>query len=729
MGNQINKLLSKFKILFVKNKTRIINSIKFSSPIILAIVLLSFISLKLLNNFITAKEETPIKNLSTINWTFGRTDGSIISEKIIFKRDGKIKYSPSYNEVFWKIENGALTLMNGAKQATTVFDKIYKKDGFWVMEGKFLFDKNITHKIIETERSDKKFYFLIITVCILSLSALLHFSGLLKTDKANIFTQTLFLSIFTATLFIYSVDIRTPFNNRTNEWLTGASIKFTNMWIRENPFKLGFGMFFNPDSIEFKDLKSREVYSSYPPGVIIPLYFLGLVKGEVDSNIIMIFNLLNQFLISLTLGLIIFFFLIRINFDYFKSFLLSIIPVTFYLLSPVTLYFHHIVYFSDMAIILPFVLYVLLEVVKDFDNKVLNKIADILSPIVLFYGVFTDYFFVFVALAVYIKKLIFFEFGRNIVTIVKKSFFFALPAIAAALIFIIQVFALGGVKRLVDIFMFRTGLDKNEAADAFFDKFWLGHFKAGYSEILLYLFWFSISIFAAISAYYFAIFLIRKKSVPVNLKKILSLIWIITAPCILQVYFLKNHSTIHFFSILKFAIPIGTVSLLLIWIAIYISVKNDVFNSQKSEFKLFYPLFAVYFIFFSIYIEANYGKFRRFYPPYRDFKLEKFVKNNCDYKDVVFSTFAVINPDPPQYLAAAEKRIYKINSLAEIRNKVEKIDKEYVVNLLIKTDKPPPPDLQYLCDKSENVLQYDEFALYKIFKKTFLDLNDQYVPQ
>lgn len=667
---------------------------------------------------------SPFQNINKINWAFSRTDGSLISGKIIFNRNGKIKYSPSYNEVFWKIENDSLTLMNGAKQPATVFDKIYKKDGLWVMEGKFLFDKNITHKIIETERSDKKFYFILIAVCILSLSPLIHLSGFLKTKKANIFTQTLFLSLFTITVFIYSVDIRAPFNNRTNEWLTGASIKFTNMWIRENPFKLGFGMFFNPNSIEFNDLKSREVYSSYPPGTIIPLYFLGLIKGEVDSNAIMIFNLLNHFFISLTLGLIIFFFLIKINFGYLKSFLLSIIPITFYILSPVTLYFHHIVYFSDIAIILPFALYIFLEVLRDYDNRVIKKVAGILSSIVLFCGIFTDYFFVFIALAVYIKRLIFFEFGRNVIEIIKKSFFFALPAISAALIFIIQVLLLGGVKRLVDIFMFRTGLDKNEAADAFFEKFWLGHFKAGYSEILLYLFWFSVSMFAIIATYYFTLFLLRKKNVPVNLKKILSLIWIITAPCILQVYFLKNHSTIHFFPILKFAVPIGMVSLLLIWIALYLSVKNGSLDTSNAGFNLFYPIFAVYFVFFSIYLDSDYSRFKRFYSQYYDFKFEKFVKHNCDYRDVVFSTFAVINPDPPQYLAASEKRIYKISSLTEIRDKLKNIDKEYVVDLLIKTDEPPPPDLKYLCDKSEVKLLYGDYTLHKISKRAFLDLNN-----
>lgn len=669
-----------------------------------------------------SNDKFPLDNIQNITWTFGRADGSIISEKMKFAKNSRLKYFSSYNEVFWEVADKNLILTNGNRQPTTVFDNIYKNDGVWVMEGKFLLDTKIVHTLTETERDNKKLYYIFIALSIIVSSAMFYLLRLNFSAKVNIFLQVIFLFLFTLNLFIFTVELRSPYNNRTNEWLTGATIKFTNMWIRENPFKLGFGMFFNPASVEFQDLKSREVYSSYPPGTIIPLYFLGLFKGGIDSSIVIFYNLLNHFFISFIMGLTIFFFLLKSGFNLLKSFLSSTIPVIYYLLSPVTLYLHHIIYFSDMAIILPFVFYILLEVLRDYEDKLIKKITNIISPIVLFYGIFTDYFFVFVATAVYFKRLLFLEFGKKPSVILKKSILHALPAVAAIVIFILQTIALGGVKRLADIFLFRTGLDKNEAADNFFDKFWMGHFKNAYSEMLLYLLWFCLAVFAVLSVYYLASFIFKKKNIPIKIKKILALIGIVIVPCFLQVYFLKNHSTIHFFPILKFAVPLGMVGFILIWILLYFSLKGEEIDRNKNNFSLFYPVFLVFFVFSMVFINTNYNKFKRFYPAYYDFNIEKFIKANCDYNDVVFSTSLSITPDPPQFIAVSEKRVYRINCLYEINNKLSNIDSDYYVNLITKTNENLPPDLKSFCDNSDSKLNYKEFTLHKMSKKKFLEL-------
>ena len=118
------------------------------------------------------------------------------------------------------------------------------------------------------------------------------------------------VTVFTCALFIYSVHLRAPWFgymplDDNLGWQTGSTLKFTDYWYQEGPLKLGFTMLENPPSVEFPRLQDRGIYSSYPPGAIIPVYLYCRVAGHApDTRSIMIINLAGQLLIALCLGLL-----------------------------------------------------------------------------------------------------------------------------------------------------------------------------------------------------------------------------------------------------------------------------------------------------------------------------------------------------------------------------------------------------------------------------------------
>ncbi|HPO48925.1 MAG TPA: hypothetical protein PLO89_01240 [Spirochaetota bacterium] len=691
---------------------------------IFTLTLLFFISILSIKHSGRLREKKISKDISNIIWQFGRKDGSIISNKLILSRNGRINGSDSYNETYWQIDSDKLVFLNGNKQKTTEFDIIEKKYGIWKLEGEFLYNASIIHSLIEVERNDLKlFYFIIALLLFIVFCLSLKLNFKIKFYKPIL--SCIFLFFICLTIFSYSLDIRKPYFNRTDEWLSGATIKFVNMWYRENPFKIGFGMFFNPASVEFKNLSERQVYSSYPAGSLVPLYLMGFFNGKnVDFDLLRIYNLLNHFFIGFLLSLIIFLILKKINVNVVTDFSLSVIPPLLYFLLPPTLYWHQNVFFTDQAVILPFALIVFIELLKDckINNLKVNEFLKFLSALTVFYGVSTDWFFCIIVLALYFKKIINFEFGSNILDFIKRSFFFFIPTIAAILLFLAQALLIGGMKRLINIFLFRTGLDGNKIVFDFYRQFWKNHIEFGFGNISLYLIFGSLLAFILIALYLFLFYFLKKRKISDNVKIIFNTYFLLSIPCFIQVYLLSNHSVIHPFSILKFAVPISIIPFVLCWISFFYlffcDIKNE--SSAFSDFKIinFIAPFAIFCALF--YLSQQYQNFRKYYPREYDFSKEKFINENVGYNDIVFSTNFAITPDPPQYLAVSEKRVYRISSIDEIFKATDDLKNEnFTVNLIVKNGEEIAENLSKIIINSDNILKNKEYTIYKINKAKF----------
>ncbi|OPX60504.1 MAG: hypothetical protein A4E25_00360 [Methanobacterium sp. PtaB.Bin024] len=486
----------------------------------------------------------------------------------------------------------------------------------------------------------------------------------------------------TVAVFEYTVEIRKPYFGELSDglhvWLTASTLKFAKNWYYEGPLNLKFGMFENPRSIEFQNLSSRKPYLSYLPGSIIPIYSLSVITGqEPNVPLIMYYNLFNHFLIAFLLSLTIFIFLRQIKVDLLNSFLFSTLPIFLELLLPAPLYWHQNVFFSDQAVILPFVLYVFLEVIIDGLNDRYIRVLGILQNLVLFYGFLTDWLFVFVALMVFLKRI--FEgkiqFNRKIGTFLKEGFKFWLAPLIAIIILLYQIFSWDRFGLVYNKVIFRTGIT-NKGVTVPPPYHWVEGFINGYGEIGLYALCFALAVVVVVLLFVLLQKLLKKET-DLKIKRICALMSILLIPCILQVITFKNHSLMHSFSILKFSVPLATIPFVLAPVSLYLILKSNIkipnikFNLSKN-LKVdvgFLIIFLLVFSAASIYLVNEHPHYKQYWfkagnPHYNIFGNS--IRENTNYDDIIFSPNVEISFNPPQQISYSMKRVYKINSTEDI---------------------------------------------------------------
>jgi|GEM_PF-2099262 len=96
-----------------------------------------------------------------ITWSFGRTDGTVLSTTMKLAADGRIVDGTGHwNESYWKYEKGILYIIGGdGTSITTTFDRFSKVNGKLTMTGAYAYDANITHvmrQLTESESDDEK---------------------------------------------------------------------------------------------------------------------------------------------------------------------------------------------------------------------------------------------------------------------------------------------------------------------------------------------------------------------------------------------------------------------------------------------------------------------------------------------------------------------------------------------------------------------------------------------
>jgi len=564
----------------------------------------------------------------------------------------------------------------------------------------------------------------------------------MKKKRNKTILISLLLFVLTLALFLYTVKLRRPWFGHLSlghhQWLSGHSILFSKIWYREGPLKVKLGMIMNPASVEFPTLASRGPYPSYPPGAILPIYLLAkLLAEEPNPVILMTYNLFNHFLIAFFLSLTIFFFLRRLKFSYLNSFLLALVPVPLELLLPAPLYWQQNVFFADQAVILPFTIFVFLEVIRDYFKKGerRRKILDYLQAAVFFFGLLTDWLFVFLSLAVYLKRIFLGEIKlKRWRTFLKQSFLYFLPGISVLLLFVLQLYSLGVLKEIVFRFLFRTGLGEGgkEYIGNFFHTFWQGYISKGFGRFAVGFLWLSLFVFVVFFLY-FALRHFQGKRIGLKIKESFALMGIFLIPPFVIIYFLKNHSAIHDFTALKFSLPLSTVPFVLLPAFIFLFLKKEeksfAAGLEKPIFRKvnLLTVFALIFLLSaSLYAWRQRGRFRSFFPrPSAGMEINgKFIDENTEYKDIVFSPNFVIPRTPPQRLAFSMKRIYKVDSVEGLREKLEelKIKGDYQVALyfnLNQGDISQYPQFEKLTSIAFSSVKENNYCLYKIKKERF----------
>lgn len=537
------------------------------------------------------------------------------------------------------------------------------------------------------------------------------------------------IALITLTVFIYSVEIREPWFGElygdNHQWLSGSTLKFADYWYQEGPENLYLGMIENPNSIEFSTLLSRNPYPSYPPGVVVPIYVISkILNEEPNPSILMGYNLLNHFLIAFFMSLLVFIFLSRnLGYDVFISFLFALIPIFLELLWPAPLYWHQNVFFSDQAIILPFVLMVFLEILR-FDSTEINlKYINLLQGILIFIGFLTDWLFVFIVASIFIKRI----FTGEIPSInkipyitnqfIKKSLIFWAPGILAMILFIIQLDVLGVLWQLPAKFYMRTGVTTLPLASKNVFNVFISDIVRAYGQLAVIVLFITIYTLIILSMIYsYKKLKIYKPNI--KIKKILCLLWIVYLPCLTQFFLLKSHSVVHEFSVLKFSFPIA-ISFVLMPLLICLTfldfrkIKSKIINERK----LLIMVLIVSLLLMSYSTAQNNPDRLKFFdlgPSYAQAGYDSLgdsIKHKTEYNDILFSPDFEIPENPPQALYYSKKRVYKINSTDEIRRKIKDLNGNYDI-VIIFLNQPSEKWNQFI--KNATKIPDNNYYIYRI---------------
>ncbi len=558
-------------------------------------------------------------------------------------------------------------------------------------------------------------------------------------------------------------------------WTTGGTCLFATNWYREGAFKNWFCMYWEPASIEASQLDERTPYVSFPPGAIVPVYILAKLRGrEPTPALVMGYNLFNHFCVTFTLALTAFLVLRRLRYGYTAAMLLSPIPAFLYLWLPSPFYEHQMGFFSDQAIMLPFVLYLLLEVVRDYcEQKRTKRLLSLLQGAIAFWGITTDWLFAFIAASLYLVRFSRGEFGHKPLRFLKRSAAFSLPILLGLSLFLLQLHHLGAFDQLSERFTARTGIkvekepsttrpsspssampQKAESTEgsasgiaslAAFTHFtldtlfWNHHVPKGFGQwgkriILLS----SIGLMLALAAA--AVQRVRRRPISPGLSTALMAMFLTLAPCFLYLHIFGPHSAyfLHDFSTLKFAVPIALAPFVLLPAITVHSVRARTTNKTSLWRAIDLTMALAALLGAGLFVQAQdeerAAKFTTF-TAQADPKVPgkanlehvppgQFIRTHTTFEDVVFSTGFSTAGSPPQIIVYSMKVVHKIQSIEEIHHLVKNIDADYTVNLFIKQI---PGDhtgfgISPLAAKAYEVIEKDGMQLRKIRKDDFLEL-------
>ena len=527
------------------------------------------------------------------------------------------------------------------------------------------------------------------------------------------------LFLIALSLFAYTVELRRPWFGTTGaieSWFSSGTLMFAKNWYREGILHLKFALYQYPRSVEFPTLESRNVYTSYPPGSVIPIYLIGKLLGhEPTLATVMNYNLLNHFLIAFLLALTILVLARQFRYNdfdapvsYFDAFILALIPILLELLTPAPIYHHIMGYFGDQAVMLLFAAYVFLEVLRDSVSERTRRLLSFVQALIAFAGVLTDYLFVFVALCVYLKRLARGEIGKRPGAFLTKSISFWFSFALGGILFVIQLAYLNGFENINMKFRQQTGMARGKFLALSTDNFfWTRHMVRGYGETGVFLIWASLILFLAVACYLILRFLARKKTNPMT-ARILAVAFMLMMPGFCHAFFLRayNSNPIHYFSALRFSMMFATVPFVLIPLLVLSCINAEGMwlsparirawvrrcplqraprwpaGTSPPEWSLT-PLLLLALA--GLQVHAQYPKilpqFKAVIPSANQPATADFIAANTGYKDVLFTWDATFEQDESfLWMAYSMKRVYFAGSVKEIYEQLKDIHEEYVVN-------------------------------------------------
>lgn len=534
-------------------------------------------------------------------------------------------------------------------------------------------------------------------------------------------------------------DSGSAFNGRsvTYQWNNGSTIKFVNCWLDEGARNLGFVMYENPRSIEFKPLSERVPYTSYPPAddrvpyvsypstCVIPVFLAAkmLHKNSIDFDF-MYDYLKYPFLVDTLLIFFLFYLLFSItlnikhpNANLIVSFFLTMA----WMFLPDNLLYLRFTYFSDEWVISFVFIYIILEIIapkiKDKHRKI-RYLYNSAKFLVALIGILSDYNFYFFLFACWLVRLftVVYEEKGGLRKAVSASWIYVLPVIIGTGIFLWRS------APLMDLsYYFRFKFEEKTYGFPDDDKspilMLLGNYLKSYTYAGFFL---ELALACLLIAD--AIRLFRQRRMPGrSYFPLLKIGAIILIPPVIHVLILMYHSGENQFAMMKFALPTIFSAVVLC----YYFLHNA--NYRKFYFAVGAVSIAITLIINIIVInkEQERGIYKWVSNPALAYELEKFIKSHSEYENVYFSGTEQILPNPPISLAISNKRVYFIRYLHNISEFFPDLNKAANVRFVVrKSDSGKKKRMLLLEDsirqRSDLLFESGKFEIYQLRSRSDL---------
>ena len=552
-------------------------------------------------------------------------------------------------------------------------------------------------------------------------------------------------------VFAYTVALRWPWFGTVGEpysaFFVTWPLLFSIDWYREGIWEMKAALCTNPPSIEFPTLGSRVIPLSTPPGTLIPIYIISkVVDCEPTLAWIMAYNLANQLAVALLLACLVFVFLRQIQCSQQDAGTLAIIPILLYLLLPAPLYNHQMHFWSDHAIVVYFALYLLLETLRTANDKDRRWIP-VAQGLIVFMGIFTDWFFGVFVPCVYLKRLVAGEMGTNVRSWFWKSVVFWTPFALGLGLFALQISCLGGFTYVFARLRAWTNPPPNDFISIIpKSEFWTVHMANGYG-------WTGIVLLAVFTAFFLACLAwtlwerVHRRPLNPAIAKALGLLFLMLGPTFLYLLLLPRHAACssHYFSTLKYGVPLATGPLVLApvlalaWFGVTPSqfslarlLGRSAKHAESGVSLLSFVLLAAAAGYVCLELPRVVPQFMKNVPNdvnYRD--IGEFLRTNTTYEDVVFAQNSAIEGRVSLFLPFSMKTVHNGRTLYRFYEEVRDIPGPYVINILRLPGEAPVPgtDVAMLLSLSREHRTWNGLQLDKIPKEWFLAFCQRVKPQ
>ena len=471
------------------------------------------------------------------------------------------------------------------------------------------------------------------------------------------------------------------------------------------------------------------MHSSYPPGMLFPVYLAALVEGsDPMPRHVDIANACCQLALMVCCALIVFLFALRAGGSLVDAGVFACVPILLLGLLPCPYYYFDKCYFSYEAVVPLAALFLLLEMLRD---ETLSKRAMVclclLQGATAFAGTFTEWLFPLVAGCVYLKRLVSGDLGRGWRGFLRGSVFW-LPVRAALSIFAAQVYFLGGYAYLQDRFLLHYRSSQGIfLALTELNPFWYRHMLRLFGGI-------GLAALATVAAalLVLAVLLVvrrmRQRPADPVLRTALWVGLVALIPCVAHVELLRNQSSflLHGFEALKFSLPVAILPLAVMPLAVLrvTGLRWPAWAVRPGVLPSAVPVLALMLA--AGYVLVMFPRIAPLYaqpmPDANAIARAVFLDEQTGPRDIVFTpALELAQDDSPLYAAYSMKLVYLAKTLSEVHDKVRNIRGDYDICFFNPTARlPGEPHYAGLLARSDAKAVYGDYTLYRVSKDVFL---------